>query len=60
MEEEASDDEIGTLSRAFNRMTSQLGSQRSELLQAYRDVYGRFYGVPDDPSLPRILAGGDG
>ena len=32
----------------------------SELLQAYRDVYGRFYGVPDDPSLPRILAGGDG
>ena len=28
------DDEIGGLSRAFNRMTSQLDSQRSELIEA--------------------------
>jgi two-component system nitrogen regulation sensor histidine kinase NtrY len=28
------DDEIGGLSRAFNRMTSQLASQRSELIEA--------------------------
>ncbi len=32
------DDEIGTLSRAFNRMTSQLESQRSELVEANRQL----------------------
>ena len=32
------DDEIGTLSRAFNRMTSQLASQRSELVEANRQL----------------------
>jgi two-component system nitrogen regulation sensor histidine kinase NtrY len=33
-----SDDEIGTLSRAFNRMTSQLEGQRSELVDANRQL----------------------
>lgn len=32
------DDEVGTLSRAFNRMTNQLAAQRSELLEAYRQI----------------------
>lgn len=32
------EDEIGTLSRAFNRMTSQLESQRSELIEANRQM----------------------
>ena len=32
------DDEIGTLSRAFNRMTSQLEGQRSELVDANRQL----------------------
>ena len=41
VEEIASDDEVGSLSRAFNRMTSQLGSQRSELMQAYRQIDDR-------------------
>jgi two-component system nitrogen regulation sensor histidine kinase NtrY len=41
VEEGATDDEIGTLSRAFNRMTSQLGAQRSELMQAYRQIDDR-------------------
>jgi len=31
-------DEIGTLSRAFNRMTSQLETQRSELVEANRQM----------------------
>ncbi|MBO1079505.1 sensor histidine kinase NtrY-like [Roseomonas haemaphysalidis] len=32
------DDEVGTLSRAFNRMTNQLAAQRSELMEAYRQI----------------------
>jgi two-component system nitrogen regulation sensor histidine kinase NtrY len=36
--EGGSDDEIGTLSRAFNRMTSQLADQRSELVEANRQM----------------------
>lgn len=32
------DDEFGTLSRAFNRMTSQLRSQRSELIEANQQL----------------------
>jgi len=32
------DDEIATLSRAFNRMTHQLSSQRSELVEANRQL----------------------
>jgi len=32
------DDEIGTLSRAFNRMTSQLATQRGELVEANRQM----------------------
>ena len=32
------EDEIGTLSRAFNRMTSQLENQRSELIEANRQM----------------------
>lgn len=35
------DDEVGTLSRAFNRMTNQLAAQRSELLEAYRQINER-------------------
>jgi two-component system nitrogen regulation sensor histidine kinase NtrY len=37
-------DELGTLTRAFNRMTSQLSSQRTELVEANRviDVRRRF------------------
>ncbi len=31
-------DEVGTLSRAFNRMTNQLAAQRSELMEAYRQI----------------------
>jgi two-component system, NtrC family, nitrogen regulation sensor histidine kinase NtrY len=34
VEEGRADDEIGVLSRAFNRMTSQLDSQRAELVEA--------------------------
>jgi len=33
-----SDDEIGTLARAFNRMTSQLSSQRNALVDANRQL----------------------
>jgi two-component system nitrogen regulation sensor histidine kinase NtrY len=33
-----SDDEMAGLSRAFNRMTGQLGAQRSELMQAYSQL----------------------
>ncbi|MBE9604979.1 PAS domain-containing sensor histidine kinase [Acetobacteraceae bacterium H6797] len=32
------DDEVASLSRAFNRMTSQLGAQRAELMEAYRQI----------------------
>ncbi|WP_458096880.1 ATP-binding protein [Roseomonas sp. WA12] len=35
------DDEVGSLSRAFNRMTNQLAAQRSELLEAYRQLDDR-------------------
>ena len=35
------DDEVASLSRAFNRMTSQLAAQRSELMEAYRQIDGR-------------------
>jgi two-component system nitrogen regulation sensor histidine kinase NtrY len=31
-------DEIAGLSRAFNRMTGQLGAQRAELMEAYRQI----------------------
>ena len=39
--EEATAGEIGSLSRAFNRMTSQLGSQRRELVEANRQLDDR-------------------
>ena len=32
------DDELAMLTRAFNRMTSQLGAQRGELMAAYRQI----------------------
>ncbi|MBC4017849.1 sensor histidine kinase NtrY-like [Siccirubricoccus deserti] len=38
VEEGAVDEEIASLARAFNRMTNQLAAQRSELLQAYRQI----------------------
>ena len=38
VQEGSADDEVASLSRAFNRMTSQLGAQRSELMQAYRQI----------------------
>jgi two-component system nitrogen regulation sensor histidine kinase NtrY len=41
VEEGDADDEVGTLSRAFNRMTNQLAAQRSELLEAYRQIEER-------------------
>jgi two-component system nitrogen regulation sensor histidine kinase NtrY len=41
VEEGDGDDEIGSLSRAFNRMTNQLAGQRSELLEAYRQIAER-------------------
>ncbi len=34
----ASDDELAGLSRAFNRMTSQLSGQRTELMSAYSQI----------------------
>ena len=34
----ASDDELAGLSRAFNRMTSQLAAQRAELMSAYSQI----------------------
>lgn len=40
-EEGASDDEISVLSRTFNRMTSQLQSQRDELVEANRQIDDR-------------------
>ena len=36
--ESATEDEIAGLSRAFNRMTGQLAAQRSELMDAYRQI----------------------
>ncbi|MDE2006284.1 MAG: PAS domain-containing sensor histidine kinase [Rhodospirillales bacterium] len=36
--EKQSEDEISGLSRAFNRMTGQLGAQREELMSAYRQI----------------------
>ena len=41
VEEGGADDEIASLVRAFNRMTSQLGAQRGELMEAYRQIDGR-------------------
>jgi len=41
VEEGDADDEVGSLSRAFNRMTNQLAAQRSELLEAYRQIAER-------------------
>jgi two-component system nitrogen regulation sensor histidine kinase NtrY len=38
VEEGREEDELGTLTRAFNRMTSQLGTQRAELMEAYRQI----------------------
>ena len=36
--ERSADDEIGVLSRAFNRMLSQLEANRAELMDAYRQI----------------------
>ena len=41
VEEGTSDDEVTTLSRAFNRMTNQLAGQRNELMEAYRQIDDR-------------------
>ena len=38
VEEGRADDEIASLVRAFNRMTSQLNAQRGELMEAYRQI----------------------
>lgn len=38
VDEGAPNDELGSLSRAFNRMTDQLSAQRSELVEANRQV----------------------
>jgi two-component system nitrogen regulation sensor histidine kinase NtrY len=38
VEEGTADDELATLTRAFNRMTNQLGAQRGELMEAYRQI----------------------
>ena len=38
VEEGTADDELATLTRAFNRMTSQLSAQRGELMEAYRQI----------------------
>jgi two-component system nitrogen regulation sensor histidine kinase NtrY len=40
-ESDAKTDEIGSLSRAFNRMTGQLEEQRRELIEANRQLDGR-------------------
>ena len=40
-ESDAKADEIGSLSRAFNRMTGQLEEQRRELIEANRQLDGR-------------------
>ncbi|WP_370451488.1 sensor histidine kinase NtrY-like [Dankookia rubra] len=41
VEESAADEELSSLTRAFNRMTNQLAAQRSELMQAYRQIDDR-------------------
>lgn len=41
VEEGAADEEVASLARAFNRMTNQLAAQRSELMQAYRQIDDR-------------------
>ncbi len=41
VQEGSDDDEVASLSRAFNRMTHQLASQRSELMQANRQIDDR-------------------
>ena len=41
VEEVALDDEIGMLSRAFNRMTDQIEAQRNELVEANRQLDAR-------------------
>lgn len=41
VEEGPANDELGSLSRAFNRMTSQLEDQRRELIEANRQVDAR-------------------
>ncbi|MGB8274096.1 MAG: PAS domain-containing sensor histidine kinase [Alphaproteobacteria bacterium] len=38
VEEGPQGDELGSLSRAFNRMTSQIGAQQSELMEANRQL----------------------
>jgi two-component system nitrogen regulation sensor histidine kinase NtrY len=38
VEEGTADDELATLTRAFNRMTNQLSAQRGELMEAYRQI----------------------
>jgi two-component system nitrogen regulation sensor histidine kinase NtrY len=38
VQEAPADDEVASLSRAFNRMTNQLATQRSELMQANRQI----------------------
>ena len=38
MAEIQSEDEVAGLSRAFNRMTGQLGAQRAELMDAYSQI----------------------
>ncbi|WP_137127555.1 PAS domain-containing sensor histidine kinase [Roseomonas sp. HF4] len=38
VQEGAADDEVASLGRAFNRMTSQLSAQRGELMEAYRQI----------------------
>ena len=41
VEEGSASDEIGSLSRAFNRMTGQLAGQRNELMEANRQLEAR-------------------
>ncbi|MBL8831758.1 MAG: PAS domain-containing sensor histidine kinase, partial [Rhodospirillales bacterium] len=41
VEESSRDDELGTLSRAFNRMTSQIEAQRGELIDANAQIENR-------------------
>ena len=38
VQEGTADDELTTLTRSFNRMTSQLSAQRGELMEAYRQL----------------------
>jgi len=38
VEEGTQDDELASLTRAFNRMTNQLSAQRGELMEAYRQL----------------------